>query len=336
MVRITASAVETLRSQLSMGLRLLPYRPLAKRYSPVLTYHATYGQRPKIVSAADNVSPSWLFEHLSELKKYYRFVPIDEFAEARTTRGLAAVTFDDGYKCVIDEALPVFEALDIPFTMFLTASSLDQKVFWRHKVVYIVNHGLVAECERHFQRTRKIPNQQFFTYLKNPLNHSGTAEAEIDEFLNSRNIRLDGYRYLIDRESYLLEHPLIWYGNHSYSHYVLSSLSREEQHRQIQSGLTFLNRRPHLKISNVFAPPFGQAEHINEDTFDVLRELGYRSLVLNCGGLSGGEVVHQGIRIIDRFSPAETTMTWQCKKYWARRVVAGQLVKYTGGLAHSH
>jgi len=306
-----------IRNLVSQGMRAVPFQLLASRCTPVLTYHATYCRLPANVSPIDNVSPDSLYDHLSEMKRYYRFVTVDELLESRSLRGMAAVTFDDGYKSVIDEALPVFETLDIPFTIFLTLSSLQQKTFWRHKAIYLMNHGLAGECARGFRRTRRLPNQNFLEYLKNPVNHSGVAEAEIDAFLDSRGISLDGCRHLIDREDFLIDHRLVWFGNHSYNHYVLSSLSRAEQFQEIQTVKTALANR-NLKVSSVFASPFGEAHHVNRETFGILRDLGYKGLALNRGRLMTERQSEHGLQIIERFSPAESDVSLQCKKYWLK------------------
>jgi peptidoglycan/xylan/chitin deacetylase (PgdA/CDA1 family) len=306
--------IDRFQALLASGVRLLPFGLFAPHCAPVLTYHAVFRNLPDNVSPVDNVAPDWLYRHLSELKKHYRFVSIDELSEARSPRGLAAVTFDDGYKCVFDEALPVFENLNIPFTVFLTTSSLELRPFWRHLVVYIINNGLVAECERHMRRVKKVPEENFFAYLKNPVNHSAIVEAEINEFLLSKNLGIGPVRHLIDNDSYLIDHPLVWYGNHSYRHYVLSSLLPAEQRQEIESAKTYLDRQRHVKTSSVFAPPFGDAQHINQETFNIIRDLGYKGLALNRGRLTTERALKDGIRVIERFSPAEVEITWQCSK----------------------
>jgi glycosyltransferase involved in cell wall biosynthesis/peptidoglycan/xylan/chitin deacetylase (PgdA/CDA1 family) len=304
------------------GLTAIPFRVAARGFTPVLTYHATYQRIPDSVDAVDNVTPECLYQQLSEMQRHYRFVSIDELCEARSLGGLSSVTFDDGYKCVIDEALPVFEALNIPFTVFLNTSSFDHKPFWRHKVVYIINHNLVEECERHLQRVKALPGRSFHAYLKHSTNNSRIVEAEIDGFLERKQIKFDACGYLFDSESYLIDHPLVWYGNHSRNHYVLSSLPFEEQVREIDSVKRFLEQRRHLQVSQVFSLPFGEAEHVNGNTFTALRELGYRSLAMNRGRLTHGRAVKQGIRIIERFSPAETSISWQHKKTFLKMAAA--------------
>lgn len=44
-------------------------------------------------------------------------------------KGLANITINNGYKNVIDEALPVFKNLNVPITIFINSSLFDNKVF---------------------------------------------------------------------------------------------------------------------------------------------------------------------------------------------------------------
>jgi peptidoglycan/xylan/chitin deacetylase (PgdA/CDA1 family) len=69
------------------------------------------------------------------LRKHYTVVPLDEFAArfARhaSLRGLAAVTFDDGYNGVFEHAWPVLRDLGIPATAFILGAAPEAgDAFW--------------------------------------------------------------------------------------------------------------------------------------------------------------------------------------------------------------
>jgi glycosyltransferase involved in cell wall biosynthesis/peptidoglycan/xylan/chitin deacetylase (PgdA/CDA1 family) len=304
------------------SLGLVPIPLLARMCSPVLTYHACFEVLPGDVSNLDNIQPAELYEQVSEMKRHFQFVSIDELVESRTQHGLASVTFDDGYKSVIEVALPVLRSLNIPFTVFLTTHPFDGKVFWRHKVTHLVNHGLDRECALSFQTTQPVAGESFYTYLKNPLNNSATAEREIDAFLERKGIELPGTSHLIDAEKYLVEDRLLAYGNHTYSHYVLSSLSAEEQRQEIGRVKAFLEARRYLRTSSVFAAPFGGAQDINRATLEAARDLGYRAVLLNRSHVNPGQIrAVAGIKIIERFSPGPGAIAQQVRKNAVRTVL---------------
>jgi peptidoglycan/xylan/chitin deacetylase (PgdA/CDA1 family) len=70
----------------------------------------------------------WLAEH-------YEVIRLSEFADRLTTgaclRTTAAVTFDDGYSGVFENAVPVLRRLGLPATVFIVPGAVDQaKGFW--------------------------------------------------------------------------------------------------------------------------------------------------------------------------------------------------------------
>ena len=283
--------------------------------SPVLTYHACYSRLQPFIAAVDNVSPGRIYEQLETLKKYYRFVSIDEFCEADRRRGLAAVTFDDGYKSVIDEGLSTFSALGIPLTIFINTLGLEGRTFWRHKVMYIIQNRLTAECEASFTEVVRIPGLSFHQYSKHPANDSTVVESELDRFLESRGLVLPKCDYLIDDRRYLCPHPLVSFGNHTCRHYVLASLSRTRQSEEIGLARRYLEAVPGVRVSTTFSAPFGEIHQVNEDTFAVLRDYGYRYLLLNRGGVNREISKRYGIQIIERFSVMDGPIGWQLNRH---------------------
>jgi peptidoglycan/xylan/chitin deacetylase (PgdA/CDA1 family) len=69
------------------------------------------------------------------LAAHYRVVSLREFVErltlGATLRSVAAVTFDDGYTGVFEQAVPILRALRIPATVFLVAGAAGRSLgFW--------------------------------------------------------------------------------------------------------------------------------------------------------------------------------------------------------------
>jgi peptidoglycan/xylan/chitin deacetylase (PgdA/CDA1 family) len=318
------SVTEALKPILNLALYAVPIS-LAARSAPVLTYHACYKECPPAVDPVDNITPQQLYEQIEELKRYCRIVTIDEFSEAKNTRGLAAITFDDGYKSVVTNALPVFVALDVPVTVFVNSRSFEGNVFWRHKVVYIIEHGLVEECERSFVKVKRVPGESFHRYLKNNINHSGVVEEELDRFLSQKDIKLPACDYLFDDRKQMIDHGLLSYGNHSHRHYVMSSLPLLEQQQEIQKTESFLKTSGVFK-SGVFSLPFGETHHFNNDTCFALRDQGYHVLLLNRGTVNYSKLKKAfGLKIVERFSPSVDNLGRQLNIQFCRGATAGFL-----------
>ena len=54
----------------------------------------------------------------------------------------------------------------------------------------------------------------------------------LDYYLKN-NKSIDGIKFGISDKN-IKKHPLLFYGNHTYNHYVLSSLTKEEQEFEIK------------------------------------------------------------------------------------------------------
>jgi peptidoglycan/xylan/chitin deacetylase (PgdA/CDA1 family) len=296
----------------------LPLRALARNSGPVLTYHACYREVPKYVSGLDNITPEWLYRQVSTLAKVYRFVPIDEFAESKTRRGIAAITFDDGYRSVLDEAMPILVSLGVPFTIFVNTYPLEGETFWRHKVLYLILQGMASEFENFMRGVRRIPGQSLYECLKNPCNNSRLVESELDRFFAHKGLQPDIPQYMHSKPCEYIAHPLVWYGNHTHHHYVMASLFAGEQGEEIEAVQRHLSKIPGIQVSSCFALPFGRADQANRDTLAVVSDAGYKALLLNRGGVNRNLAGGDGpVSIIERFSVNESPIEWDLAKNYA-------------------
>ena len=131
---------------------------------PVLLYHSL-GKTSKF-NKIDHVNLETLNSQLSFIKKYWKFVSIDEYANAKSKKGIASVTIDDGYKNVIVESLKVFKNLNIPVTIFINSSTFDGKIFWRDKVRYLIENNLVSKYIKKSEIFNFVHTSNFTLYLK--------------------------------------------------------------------------------------------------------------------------------------------------------------------------
>ncbi len=126
--------------------------PLTWRLRPgaalvVLSYHrvlaadspALWTEQPTMY-----VSPKTLDLHLSELKRRFELVHLDEWlrraAEGKPLPPLAcAITFDDGWRDNLEFALPVLREHGAPATIFLVSSYIDGgQNFWPNRLMRLM------------------------------------------------------------------------------------------------------------------------------------------------------------------------------------------------------
>ncbi len=276
-------------------------KSIAAQNGIILLYHSIAETIPDgLQNTLHNVHPEVLQKHLEQVSAFFQFVSLEEFASVDEKKGLAAITFDDGYKNVLENALPILESFNCPLTFFLNPLTFKKRWNWRDKVRYLINHDLVNEFERDYQFSHK--QGRFYRYSKNPVNNSAELDLALDRFLVDVEIDIyPEYPYL--QNSKLPEHPLIVYGNHSLNHYVLSSLSSEQQKNEIVVAKNLLELSPKHKISSSFSAPFGGDNDINNETISILNSLGYKDLLMSRQQLQPAFAQSINIQILERFMP---------------------------------
>ena len=287
---------------------------LAKRAGIVLLYHGTFSSPPAVLAQGlHNVAPGLLFRQLETLSRYFRFLPLDEYCMAADRTGLAAVTADDGYRCITDEALGVFEALQIPLTIFVNRTFMDGGIFWRDKIRFIINTHRVADFEhRHSDKFFRDPDQPFYRYTKDPRNNSRVVESALDDFLTEIELPTDLQRIYTPASAGLLAHPLS-YGSHSLNHYVMASLNEAEQWREIDENRRFLNNFSKIQKTSIFSVPFGGNGDYNAAKIRLAMNAGHSGILLS-GGIvqpgaqSGFEVLPTYQRVMLRENEMVTTL----------------------------
>jgi len=249
------------------------------------------------------VAPEPLYRQIETLKRHFTLVSVDEFAQAPSQRGLAAVSFDDGYRCIVEEGLNVFRALNVPISVYVNGATLSGEVFWRDKVRFIQANGLVEAFEEHMRGIQ--PDGRFYRYTKKPVNNSLHVVAEIDRFLESSGQRVAALDFCLNFPDELIADDLITWGNHSHSHYVMSSLTAEQQYDEINKTAELLASKPGLSLSQLFSIPFGEDKDFNADTVDAARRCGYTGLLLSRGRANLESSVIYGLPAYERLMPRE-------------------------------
>jgi peptidoglycan/xylan/chitin deacetylase (PgdA/CDA1 family) len=115
------------------GLRRRVSR-LSQRQNPIiLMYHRTTALKLDPWGLA--VEPTRFDRQIAVLGAHRKIVPLQwlarELADGRMPYGTAAVTFDDGYVDVKENAVPILERHQCPATLFITTRALDDpRIFW--------------------------------------------------------------------------------------------------------------------------------------------------------------------------------------------------------------
>ena len=77
-----------------------------------------------------NVEPASFRAHMKALAGASNPVSLDALVDGPIPRGAVAVTFDDGYRDLLDHALPTLRELKIPATFFIVAGGVGSTDTW--------------------------------------------------------------------------------------------------------------------------------------------------------------------------------------------------------------
>jgi peptidoglycan/xylan/chitin deacetylase (PgdA/CDA1 family) len=252
--------------------------------SHVILYHAAFSHIPKnLEEGLHNVAPEELYKELKWLGKNFDIVSVDELFEYKRA-GMAAITFDDAYQSVFQEAIPVIKSLKVPVAIFINGCSFLGNVFWRDKIRFLINNSLESEFISYYSKIsdsgKFLTKENFYWTSKSVNINSREIDQALDSFFKEHNISLNQIDYCLKDKSSLVPNELITYGNHSFNHYNLSSLSEEEQKQEIIKNHELLKRLG-VKLSRVFSIPFGGKKHFNETTIKIIKDLGYKGYLLS-------------------------------------------------------
>ena len=127
-------------------------------YSPVVIgYHRVvddFASHAGATIPAMLISRAMLGCHLEWLSRHFRFVSLDEvgdhyLAGRRFDQPVVAVTFDDGYRDVYEQGLPLLAKYQVPAAVFVTTDFIERQTPLSHDRLYqLVRHALTTDRGR--------------------------------------------------------------------------------------------------------------------------------------------------------------------------------------------
>jgi peptidoglycan/xylan/chitin deacetylase (PgdA/CDA1 family) len=216
----------------------------------------------------------------------YSFVSLEHLkniiALSRLER-VAVVTFDDGFKDLYQNALPILKELNIPFTLFLITSTVEsERLLWLHRL-FIATDRLsptkrLTILSQYINTTytddnlAKLLNKMVDSNDISVGDKIALASSIANEAgLSQREERLIAQKlYLTKAELREMEKYGLCIEVHGHEHLPLSNLNRAETEGEIKSSISYvmqeLNRKPQF-----YCLPYGIG---NQFVRDVVMDLG--------------------------------------------------------------
>lgn len=256
----------------------------------ILMYHRV--AEPAVDPWGLAVSPENFAAQMRELRRTRKPVSLDHMVErmhaGTLEAGMVAITFDDAYRDVLDNAKPILEEFDIPATVFVVTGKLgEERGFWWDRLACAVLGGTLPaalppisfvdmdvrqEIESAFQcGNRDALHMSLWSRIR--VLPPDERDAATDEIVTTFGAEAyDAAPVMTETElAELTEGGLIDLGAHCVTHPSLPSLSAEEQRLEIRQSRERLEALTGTPIRRL-AYPFGDYD---ERSIEIARDLGF-------------------------------------------------------------
>lgn len=247
--------------------------------------------------------PPEVFEaQMRFLRKRYEIVSLTELCERLADPGAkgqaVAVTFDDGYRDLYTQALPVLRAYQVPATIYLTVGAIETgQVSWYDRVFLALQvcpgDTLHLELDKPCRFELPSPAARFRAALE----IVGSMRRLPDERRRECCAALERHIPLPPEE--MVDRMLTWdqiqtmqraglaFGSHSLTHPVLSRVAPARMESELRKSKQVLEERIGQPVKD-FAYPFGQRADCGALAGEPFARLGYRSAATTIWGINRG------------------------------------------------
>jgi peptidoglycan/xylan/chitin deacetylase (PgdA/CDA1 family) len=278
------------RSLVSTTIPRILHRTLFSNKLTIVTYHGVVRAPLEIYD--------WCFldeesfrQQLAYLKKHFDVVSLSAAVEALRTgqlnRPTAVITLDDGYQNNYSVAFPILREFTLPATVFIATGFIDTddtfwtlrlnlsladtkrtSLSWNGKVLDLRDIASRAKANVVIRKSlRDLPRPELMSRLSQIIKLLGEDPK--------RPIEVDSPFRMLTAQAVkeMNQSGLIEFGAHTHTHPILARLSPEECKNEIElsvRGVDELSGR----ACKFFAYPLGGRDDYNQQSIDILRNLG--------------------------------------------------------------
>jgi len=277
----------------------------------VVGYHrvVTDFNRSESLSISPMLTSASTFEqHLDWIGRRYRFVSLDELAVTlargnTSSKPVAAITFDDGYRDVYQNAFPILQRKGIPSAVFVVTNLIGTDRLQVHDELHLLISAMLKQpCASSEDRWLELvatlqladePSARLTRRLieaKEPFQATRALLETVDQGALVRFLAVLGGRISLKEEELQDFLMLDWdmlaemaangvtVGSHTRSHALLADETPEVLRDEVEGSRHELEQRLGIPIRH-FAYPDGQ---FNANAIQAVADAGYRTACTTC------------------------------------------------------
>ena len=284
--------------------------PMTQGRGVILMLHHVRPWRPTTRGFTPNrgleITPDFLDAALQAVRSAgFDFVTMDEALRRLTDGGapFAALTFDDGYRDLVEYALPVLERREAPFTAYAATGfvgraaalwwlELEEAVRRLDRIDIALDNFAIALPSATEEEKNAAFRQLYWALRAGPevrllrVVESLAARANVDGPAMVERLCLNW-----DELANLARNPLATIGAHTVRHRMLAKWPVEIAREEMAASKTEIEARLGLPVRH-FAYPVGDPTSAGPRDFALARELGYASAATTRPGMIFDE--HKG------------------------------------------
>lgn len=251
-----------------------------------------YGHRVRDDDEAffPSLRPHWLREQLAYLTRHHEVIGLDTLVACIVERRpppprSVVLTFDDGFRDNVEEALPILDAFGVKATIFVVTGALTEGWLpWSQRLGYLFEHAVASSLRHPLFGDEEVPladepsRRRAYAHARRGLAATarGVRDATIQELADAVGAALPRDRMMTwehAREALANGHGI---GAHTYSHALLARVAPEEARWEMERSRVDVEE--HLGIANpAFCFPAGST---SPSLRELVRTLGFRSCFL--------------------------------------------------------
>lgn len=266
----------------------------------VLSYHRIAEPGcPDLADSLIDASPAAFEEQMRHVALHYNVVSswevVRAFREGFTLpRRALVITFDDGYRCFLDAAMPVLGRLSLPVTLFVATHVAGESasLFWWDELYRSIRGTGLQQLEVAGLGTLPLGEKQersvAFSRIVSHFERLAEdhANALLTTIVESCRVEPNHERYLLDwDELRALEAEGVAIGPHTRHHPILAQAAPGRVISETRGSWRDLTARLQRPLP-IFCYPNGREHAVNRTAMDAVREAGLTAAFTTMPGLN--------------------------------------------------